>query len=382
MSNSLTGFSSQNVQAQVLDVLRQNAVFPRLAFKAPGTDGVNRGSTIDFPKTGAITARAISAAVTPATNQDITTTRVQLTIGTWSEASWYLTDQEAAHLRQGDGNISEQMKEAIKSLANEIDLAGLKACYQGAYHNVGVPGTTPFSATSVTHLAQARRLLSVNLAGPDRFFVMDPLAESAILPVGNVLQAEQYGGTEVIRGGRLAQVLGFDCFVDQNISTVTVTTLNPAWVTGYTVATAAAAAGASSMIVINSTATGSANAGVVFKSGAGYYVVNASIAVVATTNVTLTFSPVLATAAASGDAITIVATYTPNVYMAGGALAFASRIAAPMMGRDDTQSVVDPVSGIALTMAITREYYQTTARLSCLYGWKAVRPEHIGLIFG
>ena len=56
MSNSLTGFNSANVQGPILSVLRQNAVFPRLCINVRGTDPVNRGSTIDLPKTSAITA--------------------------------------------------------------------------------------------------------------------------------------------------------------------------------------------------------------------------------------------------------------------------------------------------------------------------------------
>lgn len=381
MANSLTGFSSPNVQGPVLEVLRQNAVFPRLAMVIRDSDGKNRNDTIDLPITSAITARDIAPAITPAANQDMTTSRRQLSLSKWQEATFNLTDKEDAALR--DGVLSEQMVEAIKSIGNAIDEDGHLKLYAAQYANVGTPGTTPFSSTSVTALAQARRFLSTELAPvTDRYFVFDPMVEANMMTVGNILQAEQFGSRSGIADGTAGRVLGFDLFVNQNVSTLTADTTS--WVTGYSIATGGAAAGATTITVINATQGGAINGGTMFKSASGYYSVYTTVTSTTNTNVALVIQPALATAASSGDAITVVASYTPNIAFHRGALAFASRPLAGALGAEDgnVSQVIDPVTGIALRFAVTREHYQSTVRVSCLWGFLARRPEHIVNIAG
>lgn len=378
MSNTLTGFNSANVQGPILAVLRQNAVVPRLCMNLRGSDGVNKGSTIDVPYTGAITARDITAAITPAANQDIITGRMQLTFDYWQEASFHFTDREAAFLREGV--ISEQMNEALKSIGNAIDNTGLYELRSHYSYNVGVPGTTPFAATSVTALAQAKRILSQQLAPVgDRVFVCDPVAEINLLQVPSILDASQYGGAEGVREGRVGNILGFGVFVNQNVATLTAGTT--AWGTGYSFATGGASAGVTTITVINATCHGIIYAGYMFKSGAGYYAVYTTVTAVTNTNQALVITPALATAAASGDAVTVIAAYTPNVAFHRNALAFASRPATGAFS-PNTQSVTDPVTGVTLTFKITDEYYQQTMRVSALWGWESMRPQWIVPILG
>jgi hypothetical protein len=373
MSNTLTGFTSPNVQGAVMKVLRQNAIFPRMATLVQANDGKNVGDTIDLPVTAAIAARDITPAITPAANVDITTTREQLTLSKWQEATFALTDKEARSMR--DGVVSEQMQEAVKSIGNAIDTHCWRALYAHQYGYVGTPGTSPFTATSVTVLANAKRVLTKNLAPiTDRFFVMDPVSEFNMITVANILQAEQKGDQMGVVEGSLGRILGFNCAVNQNIATLTAALT--AWITGWSVSTAAAAAGATTIEAINATAHGVITAGTMFKAAGGlYYSVYTTVTAVTNTNVTLVIGPALVTALASGDALTVVAAYTPNVAFHRSALYFASPVLAGALGAEDesVSTITDPLTGITLRFAVTREYYQSTVRVSSLFGACAPR---------
>lgn len=230
----------------------------------------------------------------------------------------------------------------------------------------------------MTHLAQAKRLLSVNLAPiTDRYFVFDPVAEANMMTVSNILQAEQFGSREGILEGSVGRALGFGLYMNQNVATLTAATT--AWATGYAAASGSWAAGVTSITLINASCHGAIYAGNMFKSGAGYYSVYTTVTAVTNTAVIVVFQPALATAVASGDAITVVAAYTPNIAFHRGALAFASPPLAGALGADDeaVSSVTDPVSGITLRFAVTREYYQSTVRVSALWGFLARVPAHI-----
>ena len=66
MANTFSSWTNPAALGPVLDVLRQNAVLPRLVRQNIGDTPATRGSTIDISYTTAATARDIASAVTPA----------------------------------------------------------------------------------------------------------------------------------------------------------------------------------------------------------------------------------------------------------------------------------------------------------------------------
>lgn len=380
MANTFTSWANPAALGPVLDVLRQAAVYPRLVRTELGLTPATRGSTVDVHKTAAATARDITSAITPAANQVITGTKVTLTLNKWQEATFHVDDQEANQIREGV--VSMQMGECIKAIGNAINNDLQREMYAFAQNTVGTPGSTPFSGTSVTLAATAKRILSQQLAAPsDRRIVIDPLAEAAALTVGNILQAEQKGDQMAIVEGQIGRILGFNWFMDQNVTTNTATTTS--WATGYT-SDGSAAAGVTSLAVVNATCHGAINAGFLFTlaGGSQIYAVTATTTAVTAVTLTISFSPALATAAATAGALTVVAAYTPNLAFHRDAACFVSRPLAGAFNRDDSMTIHDPVTGIALRLMLTREHYQETCRVSALWGSRVLRGEHIVRMVG
>jgi hypothetical protein len=112
--------------------------------------------------------------------------------------------------------------------------------------------------------------------------------------------------------------------------------------------------------------------------------VTAAATASATVAVAISFTPALATVVATGAAITVVGTdYVPNIVFHRDAFAWASRPLADIQGLGNLiQSAVDPVSGVALRLEVSRQYKQTTYSYDVLGGANVIRRELGTKIFG
>jgi len=374
MANTLTNVTPQ-LLAQGLLALRQNSIMPRLVNNSYSPMAAEKGASIDIPIPSAISAQEVTPAVTHATNVDVSPTKVTINLNQWYEARFQLSDKDM--MEALDGHIPMQASEAVKALANNVD-SYILGLYTGVYGLVGSPGTAPF-ATNLADAGSARKLLFDQLCPvDDRRVVLDTAAEANALVVPNILQAQQKGDQEAIVRGNIGRIMGMDWYMDQNVPTHDA---GSAWVTGWTIATGGATAGNSTITLINSTATGTVSVGDVFtvSGDSQQYVVTAeNSTVTATTNELLVFTPSLASTYASGAAITVVATHVANLVFHRDAFAFASR---PLQRAADglgavISSAVDPISGLALRLEVSRQYKQTTFSYDILYGAKLVRPQY------
>jgi len=103
----------------------------------------------------------------------------------------------------------------------------------------------------------------------------------------------------------------------------------------------------------------------------------------------ISFYPGLRTAVATGSALVVsdnvsgTTAYVPNLVFHRDAFAFASRpladIATPA---NIVSSQVDPVTGIALRLEVSRQYKQTTFSYDILYGAGMVRKEFAAKVRG
>jgi hypothetical protein len=365
--------------AQGLLALRQNAVMPRLVNKSYSALAAQKGSVINVPIPSAIAARDVSPSVTLITNTDSAPTVAQVTLDFWKAASFQLSDNDMVSAM--DGVVPMQASEAIKSLANAVD-AYIMGKSVGFYGAAGTAGTTPFSG-SLTVAGTARKLLNKQLAPMDfRYAVLDPDAESNLLLNTNVLQADQRGDTQAIREGAIGRTLGFEWAMDQNVTSFTPGT---GWVTGWALSTTSGAIGDSTLNLINATASGSIKVGDIFTVAGGtqQYVVTACVAASATVARTIAFYPPLVSAAGSG-AITVIATaYVANLAFHRDAFAWASRPLGDIPAAGNLfSSAVDPVSGIALRLEVSRQNKQTTFEYDILGGANVVRREYGVKILG
>jgi hypothetical protein len=104
--------------------------------------------------------------------------------------------------------------------------------------------------------------------------------------------------------------------------------------------------------------------------------VTAVVTVTATTNEAFAIEPVLATGYSSGDAATVRGSHVPNLVFHRDCFSFASRPLLDIEGLGNAmQSEVDPVSGVALRLELSRQYRQNTFSFDALWGANVVRPQ-------
>jgi len=177
----------------------------------------------------------------------------------------------------------------------------------------------------------------------------------------------------VIRG-EIGTKLGADWHMNQNIKTHSAGTG-----TGETthVVVGDFTAGASSILVRGSAMTGLV-VGDLFTiaAKAQQYVVSSTCTATGTL-MTITFQPSLGVAIVSNAAVTYVGTHVVNLLLHRDAIAWASR----PMSRSKIQglgslfeTVVDPLSGLALRLEVTRQNKQTTWTWDILGGGALIQP--------
>jgi hypothetical protein len=385
MSNTITYVTPQ-LLAQGLMALRERAVMPRLVNRGYESLAAQRGNVINIPVPSAITARTITPSVTMNSNVDSSPTTVAVTLDQWYEAPFQLSDNDA--LSTIAGFIPMQASEAIKALANTMDKFILGK-HVGIYSKGGTAGTTPFS-TSIAAAATARVALNQCLAPiDDRRAVLDPSAEGNFLSLANILQADQRGDQGGIIQGTIGRKLGVDWYMNQNVTSQQFTP-GTGWATGFIASTVAGAVGDTTLNIINATASGTIKVGDMFRLTADSannhgYVVTVAATVSATVAVAITFTPPLKTTVATGATLVVVSIpYIPNLMFHRDAFAFVSR---PLSQSQSSvgnifTSPVDPISGVALRLELSRQYKQDTYSYDVLYGAKLVQAALAAKILG
>lgn len=368
MANTLTTVMPK-LLAQGLMALRQNCVMPRLVNHEYDAMAGSKGSSIDVPIPSAITAVAVTPANTAPSTADVTTDKVTISLDQWYEAPFYMTDKDMQEVMAGV--IPMQASEAVKAIANQIN-SYILSFYTEVYGFAGTAGTTPF-ATDLAAAQAARRVLGQQLAPTnDRRIVLDPLAEEKALGNRAIQDASwRNDGGASLREGQIGRSLGFDWFMDQAIPTHTAGTA-----AGATTNSAGYAVGVKT-VTLASAGTGTILVGdvITFAGQTQTYRVVTGDADVSNGG-TVTFEPGLAAAIpASNTAITLKASHTVNLAFQRDWFAFATRpfADADASGLGKFVSMVDPVSGLALRLEVTREHKRTRWSFDALYGGKPVR---------
>lgn len=386
MANTNTTSSVvDQIFAQSLLALRQYAVMPRYVNRKYDTTPGAKMSTIAVPIPSAIAAAAVTPSYVAPDDAGVSPTQVVITLNKWYETAFFINDQEVQEIVAGV--FEGQLSEAVKGLANQVD-ADIFAQYLGVYGYGGTAGTTPF-ANGFDEFTEARAALARQLAPTgDRYFVMNPDAEANALGLRAVQDASYRPGAGqlALNEGELGRVLGALWAVDQNVVSHTAGTAS-----GATSDSAGYAIGIKT-ITLASAGTGSILIGDVItftklstELDAQTYVVTSGDASVAGGG-TISFEPGLKVAfSAAAKAITIKATHVVNLLFHRDAFALAAR---PLESSDpfglspNRRSIMDPVSGLSLTMEISRQHYRTRIALSSLYGVQLVRRELAARVAG
>jgi hypothetical protein len=369
MANTLTYVIPQ-LLAQGLQALRQQSIMARLVNRGYEVMAGEKGSTIQIPIPSAVAVAAVSPAATPPATADVAPTYANITLSNWNEAAFYLTDKDIMDAMAGV--IPMQASEAVKALANQID-QDIMALYVNVYGYSGTAGATPFAADTAAYLG-ARKVLAQQAAPLDpRFVVLDPAAEANALGLRAFQDASFGGGNSGIVNGQIGQKMGALWVMDQNIPTHTAGT----WSAG----TASGTAGTKAVTI--NTGTGSILVGdiLLFAGDTQSYVCTGATGTAPTTAITV--EPALKTSPSTAN-ITFIGSHTVNLVFHRDAFALAMRPLSDSAsaGLGNFQSMVDPVSGLALRLEVSREHKRTRFSYDALYGVGCPRPELAARILG
>lgn len=275
--------------------------------------------------------------------------------------------------------MRDAFAQAMRSIINtvETDLASLYAVASRAY---GTAGTTPFDSTNkLSFLAQLYKMFADNGApSTDLQLVLNTTAGAALKSLTELWKANEAGTDDLLRRGRLLQLMGFDIRESAKIKNHTKGTG-----TGYLVNNASNIAIGDTTIAVD-TGSNTLIAGdvVTFAADANNkYVASAALAAGS-------FSiakPGARVAIPDNNAITIGNNYAANMAFSRSAIHLLVRQPAMPTGgdsADDVQEIIDPQTGITFQVAMYRQRRRVAYEVGLAWGKKVIKPEALHLLLG
>lgn len=372
MANSLDNLTPQ-ILADILSVLRENSVMPRLVNNQYGTNAASQGSKIEINDMDDLTVYPVTPGDAPASGvkSDISSIKREVELNQFEAVTFDLTDKEIQEIQ--NGTRPRALEKAVAAMATRIDTQIL-SLYKYVSNFTGTAGTTPFASN--TAVAQnASRILTTNKAAKqERRLVLDEFAYANALGLDVLQRLDASGSSEALRDAMVSRAVGFDWAEDINVNTHTV---------GMSGTYQVDAAGAinDTFVVLDNGAGAlptTPNVGDVFSiagSTQAYAITSVSEGA---TETTVGIEPRLDQVIADGDVVTIeiTADHVANLAFHRDAFAFASR---PMADIDTPGSIIqtlnDEVSGLSMRYEIQRLWKKTVFSIDMLYGFAAIRPQ-------
>ena len=150
--------------------------------------------------------------VTPVTKQTVTIENDIITLDQWKNLSYSVADRLIEQSRIP--LISEFAAQAGKDMARYMD-DSIRAVYATLTATVNYTGPADAALSlaqtiSLNDITQARLLLDKEFVSDrDRFLIISPAQEKAIINLDNFKQADQYGSREALLNGEVGQIYGF-----------------------------------------------------------------------------------------------------------------------------------------------------------------------------
>lgn len=366
-----------------LDVVSRELVgfIPAITLDAQASRAAVNQSVRSFVAPAA-SAGDITAGVTPPNDGDQTIGDMEIKITKARRVPIRWTGEE----ERGSGPAAAaiqgaQIQQAIRTLCNEIE-ADLADAYKSASRAAGAAATTPFGTAGDYTAASLTRKILVDNGAPvsDLQLVIDTAAGANLR--GKQASSSQEFGDTMLRQGVLLDINGMMVRESGQVKTHTKGTGASA-----TTNTAGYAVGATT-ITLASAGTGTFLAGdvVTFAGDTNQYVVATGDTDVSNGGTIVLAAPGLRQAiAASATNITVVATSPRNVGFSRSAIVLAQRLPALPANGDlasDRTSIVDPRSGLSFEVALYPQYRQMQWEVSCAWGVKVIKPEHVAVLLG
>ena len=202
------------IAKESLLALENNLVLAGLVHRNYSQEFQKKGSTVLIRKPAVFYSTAVSDTVSLNT---VTESSVAVVLDQHLDITVELTSQE---MSLNIVDFSEQIiQPAMRAHAQKVD-ALLAALYSD------VAGHYPVSSTpAVGDIAGLEAVLDVNKAPlTDRRLVLHPQTKAQYIALNAFLNAEKRGdGGQALRTAEMGKVMGFDCYMDQNVLPHTVT---------------------------------------------------------------------------------------------------------------------------------------------------------------
>ena len=387
MSNTLTGLLPTLYES--LDTVARELVgiIPAVTLDANVGRGAI-GQTVLSVIAPAVTASNVTPGVTAPNDGDQVFANKTITISKSRYVPIRWNGEEERGLSTGPGYrniLRDQFSQAFRTLVNEMENDVVNVGYQNASRATGTPGTTPFQTPGdLSDFANVRQILEDNGAGVgEMHMVLGSAAIAAIRGKQNVLFRVNESGTEaLLRKGIVGEVEGLMVHNSAQVRQVVAGTG-----TGYVSSGGTLPVGTTAIPLLTGAGTVLAGDAVTFAGDANKYVVNTGVAAPGTISIG---SPGLRLALAAGTAMTIGASYTPNLAFASSGIVLSTRIPAvpvDMQGNamdmaDDRTIVQDPFSGLAFEVSLYRQYRQIKYEVAAAWGMGGMKSDFIATLRG
>lgn len=203
-STTAASIIEKRVSLQITETLIQNSVMMGAVrdFSALVGPGMDR---LDIPNYTELAVQTVSetAAMTP---QDPTIAADQLDLDQHKSIPFALSDRASVQAKLN--MVADIVANAGKSLAADVDNALISEIVSGV--SAAPDHKLALTANPDDDIRTARRLLNVaNVPMQDRFLLISPVFEEAMLGVTGFVEADKYGSTEPIMNGEIGRVFGF-----------------------------------------------------------------------------------------------------------------------------------------------------------------------------
>jgi len=378
MANVLTSLAADIYKAADMVGRELTGIIPSVTING-GSERAALNDTVRSHFTRAATVSTITPSMTIPEGDDQTVDNKTLTLDTTAAVKIPWTGEDIKHVDNGAGFqtiYGDQIKQAFRAITNQIETALWNAARKNASRAYGTAGTTPF-ASNFNEIPQLRKILADNGMPFDGMasLCIDTTAGANLRSLAQLQKVNESGGSELLRQGELLNLQGFSLKESAGIASVTKGTgasylLNGALAVGDTTITV-------------DTGSGTILAGdiVTFAGTSHKYVVNTALS-----GSTFTIgAPGSKAVEADNDAVTVGNDFTANLAFHKSAVELAIRPMADPPGGDsavDTMIVQDPWTGLTFEIKAYKGFKKAMFMVSCVYGVKAWKPQHIAVLLG
>jgi hypothetical protein len=316
------------VAKEALIALENNMVMGNLVYRDYSREFQSgRGSTVVIRKPATFTATAFTSTVGYST---ITESSVAVVMDKHWDVSFQVSSQE---LSLSIADFSEQLiQPAMRAIAQAVDS---DICSRSA---TAIAGHYPVTSTPVVSDISGLEAVADTLKWPvmDRRLVFNPVTKSAYIALDSFLNADKRGdGGQALRTAEIGKVMGFQCYMDQNMPTFS-QVMGVAFAAGTGTITGAWAAGATAGTVTGATgAVSTVNVGDCFKV-TGYdewfYVDVASTSSTAGIFILSSFKPAVIAGFTDASVVTFQLGHRQNLAFHKNAIALVTAPLAPPIG--------------------------------------------------